>query len=255
MAKRKPFPVQSLSLDLGKLYEVLNKERTDLPVVLITASYLDECLASLLQSFMISGDTANSLLAVSGAIGSFAVRADLAYSLGLINKFAFDDIKKIGQIRNAFAHSHLEVNFSVPNVQNLTNELSYLAVLDKEMSMNNTSVGDPPPTFSEFATSPRDRFVHTAVMLAQHLLLWGLGVKRRDRCNDFVQSQSESPKSAISVFEIKQQIKSLLPEQILEIRAFLDELEAQAFDTQLETDSASGKFDSLISKLETKIGD
>ena len=48
----------------------------------------------------------------------------------------------------------------------------------------------------------------------------------------------------MSVLEIKQQIESLKPDQIAEIRAFLDELEAQAFDTQLEADSASGKFNS-----------
>jgi DNA-binding transcriptional MerR regulator len=59
--------------------------------------------------------------------------------------------------------------------------------------------------------------------------------------------------SPMSVLEIKQQIKSLSPDQIAEIRAFLDELESQAFDAQLETDSSSGKFDSLISKLEKQI--
>jgi hypothetical protein len=57
----------------------------------------------------------------------------------------------------------------------------------------------------------------------------------------------------MSVLEIKQQIESLPPDQIAEIRAFLDELEAQAFDAQLEEDSASGKFDSLVSKLEKQI--
>lgn len=199
MAKRKPIPVQSLSSDLEKLYEVLNNERNDLPVVLIVASYLDECLASLLHNFMISGDTASSLLdPVAGAIGSFARRADLAYSLGLINKFAFDDLKKIGQIRNAFAHSHLEANFTVSTIRTLTEELIYRGVLDKEISMNNLSVGDPPPTLSEFDTSPRNRFINTAVTLANHLLMWGLGVKRRNRCNDFVQNQSELPKSTTS---------------------------------------------------------
>lgn len=35
----------------------------------------------------------------------------------------------------------------------------------------------------------------------------------------------------MSVLEIKQQIESLAPDQIAEIRAFLDELEAQVFDT------------------------
>ncbi len=57
----------------------------------------------------------------------------------------------------------------------------------------------------------------------------------------------------MSVLEIKQQIESLKPDQIAEIRAFLDELEAQIFDAQLEADSASGKFNGLISKLEQQI--
>jgi DNA-binding transcriptional MerR regulator len=57
----------------------------------------------------------------------------------------------------------------------------------------------------------------------------------------------------MSVLEIKQQIESLTPDQIAEIRAFLDELEAQTFDAQLEDDSASGKFDALISELEQQI--
>jgi len=190
MARRKPLPIPLLSSDTQKLFDVLNGEG-DMPAVLIATSYLDECLAALLHQFMVSGSTTESLLSpVTGALGSFSARADLAYSLGLINTFAFKDLKTIGNIRNAFAHSHLSVSFSSPQVQDLTAALGYLAVLDEEMNMNNASVGDSVP-MSKTAASPRDRFVMTVVMLSSQLLLLGLGLERRVRSDAFVQSYSK----------------------------------------------------------------
>ncbi len=74
--------------------------------------------------------------------------------------------------------------------------LDYLAILDEEMHMNNTSVGAR-ATASEFVSSSRDRFVVTVVMLASQLLLVGLGLKRRTRSDAFVQSylQKQSGKT------------------------------------------------------------
>ena len=57
----------------------------------------------------------------------------------------------------------------------------------------------------------------------------------------------------MSVFEIKQHLRALPAQDIAEIKAFLDELEAAAFDARLETDSANGVFDTLIERLEGQI--
>ena len=57
----------------------------------------------------------------------------------------------------------------------------------------------------------------------------------------------------MTVLEIKQEIQHLTSAEILEIQTFLAEFQAQSFDAQLEQDSASGHFDSLITKLETQI--
>lgn len=141
VAKRKPLPLPELSADIRKLFEVLNEE-ADLAAALIAGSYLDECLGSMLHRFLVRSKTAESLLSsTTGALGSFSVRIDLVYALGLINRFAFKDLKTLCEIRNAFAHSHLTLDFSSPVIQKLTSELDYLAVLDEEMNLNNASVG------------------------------------------------------------------------------------------------------------------
>lgn len=183
--KRRPFPAESLSADSQRLLDVLNNE-ADLPAVLVASSYLDECLASLLHRFLVESKTADSLLSpVSGPIGTFAARADLAYVLGLINEYAFRDIKTIGTIRNAFAHSHLAVTFADQAVTQLALQLDYLSVLDKEMNMND---GRGSAFLSRIASLPRERFVFTVAMLADQLLLLALGTKRQQRSDSFVQS-------------------------------------------------------------------
>jgi DNA-binding MltR family transcriptional regulator len=191
VAKRKPLPLPELSADIRKLFEVLNEE-ADLAAVLIAGSYLDECLASMLHRFLVPSRTAESLLSpTTGALGSFSVRVDLSYALGLINRFAFKDLKTLGEIRNVFAHSHLTLDFSSPAIQKLTSSLTYLAALDKEMNLNNASVGGP-ANLAGIATSPRDRFTMTVVTLASHLLLLGLGIEPRQRSNAFVQAYSKN---------------------------------------------------------------
>jgi hypothetical protein len=57
----------------------------------------------------------------------------------------------------------------------------------------------------------------------------------------------------MSVLESKQHLRALPAQDIAEIKAFLAELEAAAFDARLETDSGSGVFDGLIEKLERQI--
>jgi hypothetical protein len=57
----------------------------------------------------------------------------------------------------------------------------------------------------------------------------------------------------MSLLEIQQHLQVLPAEQLLEVRAFLDRLEAERFDERLKQDSESGKFDHLIHKLEQQI--
>jgi hypothetical protein len=58
------------------------------------------------------------------------------------------------------------------------------------------------------------------------------------------------------VEQIENRIRNLSPEELAKLRAWFAEFDAQAWDRQIETDSAAGKLDRFIdeSKAEHKAG-
>ena len=50
------------------------------------------------------------------------------------------------------------------------------------------------------------------------------------------------------VEEIEERLRTLSPSELQELRAWLDEFEAQAWDRQIEADSAAGRLDDLIQR-------
>src|SRR5205823_14441707 len=95
MTKKTILPGENLSEDTQKFLDVLNAE-SDLAVILVAASYIDAALASILQRFLVSGSTTERLLdARGGALGSFASRSDVCYTLGFISKPLYQDLMRI----------------------------------------------------------------------------------------------------------------------------------------------------------------
>jgi hypothetical protein len=47
---------------------------------------------------------------------------------------------------------------------------------------------------------------------------------------------------------LEQEIEQLSPEELVELRMWLDEREAEAWDREIERDAASGKLDKLFEK-------
>jgi hypothetical protein len=47
---------------------------------------------------------------------------------------------------------------------------------------------------------------------------------------------------------LEQEIERLSPEELVELRVWLDEREAEAWDREIERDAASGKLDKLFEK-------
>lgn len=131
MVKVAKIPIEQLSEQTAKLYNVLNEEK-DLAVILIGTGFVDACLKSLLEAQFLDGSTSERLLQPSGAVGGFRARADLCYVLGLIPKSEHRNLVTLGEIRNRVAHHHLDIDFSdaviEANVANLTVHLEgYLA--------------------------------------------------------------------------------------------------------------------------------
>ena len=78
--------VEVLSGETAAFFEAINNG-TDLACVLISTSYLDQCVATMLQKHFVKCSTAEGLLdPQGGAIGVYATRAKLAYCLGLFPK-------------------------------------------------------------------------------------------------------------------------------------------------------------------------
>lgn len=164
-------PVENLSEDSKKLFDVLNKQ-DDLAVVMVTASYLDAALAAMLHRFFIESSISDRLLDVHGPVGTLSARADLCYALTLIDKFLYQDLVRILEIRNMMAHSHLAMDFTTREVARVCGKFSFVrSVVDAGTN--------GPPMLADYMYGPRNQFVLTAVMISQRLLLTGLGVKRQ----------------------------------------------------------------------------
>jgi DNA-binding MltR family transcriptional regulator len=147
-----------------KLFDAVNDE-SPVPAALVCAAYIDNCLSDLLTEFFIEGRTSASLLRQDrGVIGSFFVRAQLAYCLGLIGKRMFKNIMAIGEIRNIFAHSPEALGFDSPKIAKLCDEL-----VEREPDER---IGDPLPDFVKaLHAQPRQRFASTAIQTVLFLVM------------------------------------------------------------------------------------
>lgn len=156
---------EQLSSETEKLYELLNTE-PDFPCVLVLASFLDECLASLLEKRMVPCKASKDLL--NGRLSTLSARADIAMSMGLITLGMHENLKCIATIRNKFAHAHLGASFSDQPIADLCRQLTLPHV--HNYASNDPSHTDP----WHLAREGRNRFVICGIMLANRLIISGL---------------------------------------------------------------------------------
>lgn len=123
-------------------------------------AYLDTMLEKLLRLTFIEGSsTVDGLLRHDRVLGSFAVRASLAYSLGLIAAAAKTDLDLIAKVRNEFAHKVDAQDFSNPEVVNLCSQFKTLEEVAKV---------DPAVRVLDDRTA-RQAFLLTLGKLSRHL--------------------------------------------------------------------------------------
>jgi DNA-binding MltR family transcriptional regulator len=132
---------------------------------------------------LLNGGTAEKLLDEKGGIlGNYQARADLAYCLGLIPKGAFQNLLLLGQIRNTFAHSHLNMDFHNPKIVPLCEKLVYPTV-HEHVSVDASSGKKLKRSPFEETDTPRNRFVLVLVILFQRLLADAANIERRAACS------------------------------------------------------------------------
>jgi DNA-binding MltR family transcriptional regulator len=178
MRLKKRVPVEQLSEDTRRLFEVLNDE-SDLACVVIGAAFLETTVATLLERKFLTSAVAGKLLEPGGALGSFAPRTDLAYCLGLITKDHYQDLCTIAEIRNRVAHSHLQLDFRDSGIRAACDQLhEWRIVLVGEEEAPLTDA-----TETDLAARARNQFKLTVAFLANRLLLTTLGLRAPEPSN------------------------------------------------------------------------
>ena len=104
----------------------LNKE-SERGAVLISVSYLEGQLRDILAAYLGPGKAAESLLnEFNGPLGTFGARSAAAAALGLITDGEYQELKRLGKIRNEFAHRH-STNFSDQKIIDRCHTLTFSA--------------------------------------------------------------------------------------------------------------------------------
>ena len=175
MTKWKPFKLNNLTKDTQRVFDILNEE-SDISCALMGTSYLSELLASILLGNFIKSSISTKILDPrNGSIGGFISRTDLAYCLGLIDKSVYQDLVKIANIRNKFAHSHLELSFSDDSICKACNELQSWRIIE-----NFSNDGSYNESENQSKVSPRDIFNLSVVLICQRLQVGTLSNKKQE---------------------------------------------------------------------------
>jgi hypothetical protein len=181
MARKRPAPPlpEELGSQSKQLFDVLNKS-DELQCVLVSASFIDHCLASILRSHLVDGTTSLNLLQPGRALGEFTTRRQLCYCLGLITKGTSEDIGRIGRIRDLFAHKLFGMSFKHEEVVALCEGLHAEGFLE-ETNRN-----------SWMQLDTRGRFSVAATIVVNRLRLDALSTQHRARKGSTTEASVET---------------------------------------------------------------
>jgi len=110
-----------------ELFEALSKE-SDRGVVLISASFLEEALESLIRARFSLGyqkprDLFDSLFNTDRPLYSFSAKIKICYAMDLVGGWIYKDLEIVRKVRNRFAHGVELAQFDLPEVVQLTEKL------------------------------------------------------------------------------------------------------------------------------------
>jgi len=121
---------------MDTLAKELGRE-SDRGLVLIAAAFLEENLAMLLRSLMRKGgkkleeNVLKPLFRSDGPLGSFAGKIRICYAMELIDEVTYKDLEIVRDIRNDFAHTYSEANFTTGAAKNRIGNMRYDELLTR----------------------------------------------------------------------------------------------------------------------------
>lgn len=111
--------------NLSIFHDQFNSEDSDRAIVIVGLAYIEDLLLNILENFFPSDSkTVDRLLSHSGVLGTVNSKISLIYSLGFIDKIVMQDLEKVTQIRNKFAHK-TNISFEDDMVVKLCKELKW----------------------------------------------------------------------------------------------------------------------------------
>jgi hypothetical protein len=117
---------QTVVSEFEQLFDITNDPKLpDVACVILVTSFLNDALGALLDARFVGVSTKNIILAPeNGLLGSLQAKANIAYCMNLITKGCASNIRRIGEIRNKFAHKFPAVTFNdaevIEKVEKLT---------------------------------------------------------------------------------------------------------------------------------------
>ena len=115
-----------IQVDPDMLAEIA--EQSDRGAAIIAFAFLDDVLTEALQSrlhrYKHKGeDVSKFMFTGAGPLATFSARRRLALMLGIVGPETYDDLERLAQIRNAFAHTRSRLTFESQRIKNLCEAL------------------------------------------------------------------------------------------------------------------------------------
>lgn len=110
---------------LASFHNQFNYENNDRAIVIVGIAYVEDLLLYCLHSFFPSGSsTINNMLSHKGFLGTYTSKVNLLYGLGFLSKIVKQDLDKLGEIRNKFAHK-TTISFNLEEIEKLVIDLNW----------------------------------------------------------------------------------------------------------------------------------
>jgi DNA-binding MltR family transcriptional regulator len=117
MAKlKKPYHESFHFQEVSKMIVKL-KDESDRAVALIVTAWVDDALTEMLKRKLVQDDKViDDMFRHIGPLGTFSSRIGLAYLVGRISKTVYENLETIRKIRNDFAHTRDDLQFSCQGI-------------------------------------------------------------------------------------------------------------------------------------------
>ncbi len=149
------------------------RDESDRAVALIVTSWVDDALAEMLKRRLVQDHKIiDKMFDYMGPLGTFSSRIGLAYLVGRVSKPVHDNLETIRKIRNEFAHTRDDLQFST---QSICDHCRNLYLKDFRRAEG---------AFPEFV--PRNAFIATGIgLLGFFIEFVGAGTMSEDGKEDY----------------------------------------------------------------------